>query len=83
MGAELAGESLELAVTLEDGTAFDVVLPAIASELTGETVGDTSEFRAREPRLAGVERFEGKLGAVEALGATFPPTPFPYPKGNE
>lgn len=79
----LAQETLELTVTPPGGEPVDVSLAAVANELTGETVGDTSEFRGRHDALTGLERFEATLGALTARGVAFDPVAFPYPEGNE
>lgn len=79
----LAEDALTLQVTLPDAPAFELRLDAVASALTGETVGDTSEFGATEARLAGQKRFSGLLGPLEARGVSFEAVPFTYPEGNE
>lgn len=71
----------EIAVTLDvAGTEHRVALPAVANELTGETVGDTSEFSADVEALKGVETFSGRIEEISARGATYTAVPFTYPR---
>jgi hypothetical protein len=62
---------------------FTLELGAVASPLTGETVGDTSEFRVTDPRLQGLTAFDGVLGALPFRGTGVPPVEFTFPEGNE
>jgi len=48
-----------------------LVLKAVPSALTGETVGDTSEFAASHPELIGASGFTGELRALDARGFAF------------
>lgn len=69
-----------IAVTLTiDGSDHEVELAAQASELTGETAGDTSEFAAQVPALVGAEQFAGIIHSVDARGATYLGVSFTYP----
>jgi hypothetical protein len=58
------------------GGAFDVTLAAVASALTGETVGDTSRFQGQDARLVGLTALAGRIGPIESRGQQFPSTPF-------
>jgi hypothetical protein len=78
----IAQDALELEVTLPGGDAH-VVLAAVANELTGETVGDTSQFEGASERLRGAARFEGVLESVTARGVKFDRVRIGYPQGNE
>jgi hypothetical protein len=51
--------------------AFELELLPVASELTGETAGDTSEFAGRHDALVGVQSFEGTLRNIVTRGLTF------------
>ena len=54
-----------------DGIAEPLALEAVASALSGETVGDTSEFAITSPALKGVELKGGTIERVEMLGMTY------------
>ena len=69
-----------LSLTLQvAGTEHRVTLPAIASELTGETVGDSSEFSADVEALKGVQAFTGTIDEVSARGSTYSGVAITYP----
>jgi hypothetical protein len=72
-------------LTLRDeGGEFLFKLEAQADPLSGETVGDTSHFKATARSLQGRRTFEGRLGAVTVRGVEHPATPFRYdPHGAE
>ena len=59
-----AGESFQLA--------------AIASGLSGETVGDTSEFGVTDERLKGRKSLSGILSRVSLLGSTLTDVPIQF-----
>ena len=59
-----------------------VVLNAVASVLTGETIGDSSQFQAIVPGLQGRSRFEGKLRSIRVRGAPFENVAVSYPDGT-
>ena len=63
-------ESLAVEVTVGDET-FSVDCGAQASELTGETVGDSAEFRGTDPRLEGAANVIGRLPSVTIKGGLF------------
>lgn len=48
-----------------------LTLAAKANVLTGETVGDTSEFVVTHPGLKGQTTFSGRVGDVAVKGQTF------------
>lgn len=70
---------------LEDATgpALQIPLQAVANPLTGETVGDSSEFRAGVKDLANRPQFKGRTPALHFRGVDCPPTEFAFPEGNE
>jgi len=59
--------------------AFEVTLAAVASALTGESVGDTSRFQGTDERLVGLAALAGRIGPVDSRGKNFPSTPFTAP----
>jgi len=65
------------------GQAFTFELAAVARRLTGETVGNTSEFRGRSKELRGADRFEASLTAITVKGRAFSPVAFRFPEGND
>lgn len=54
-------------------------LDAVANALTGETRGDTSQFRAAVPALAGAATFEGSVRTVVVRGQEFRDVPIKFP----
>lgn len=53
------------------GEPFVVQLEAVASVLTGERVGDTSEFRGTAPELAGATTASIRVETITVRGQTF------------
>ncbi len=77
-----AARSKQATIELElevGGESFRAEAHAVASGLSGETVGDTSHFLYEDERLKGVESLQGTLIRVEILGETFENTPFSWP----
>jgi hypothetical protein len=56
--------------------AITLTLQAVASSLTGETVGDTSQFQASHDALAARTHLQGVIEKVEYRGRTFTQVPF-------
>lgn len=52
-------------------------LRAVVSALTGERVGDASEFTWRDPRLKGLTSISGQILAISVAGQTFHEIRFP------
>ncbi len=72
-----------IAVEIENGeTAFRVELAAVASALTGETVGDTSLFEGQDDRLKGRTTFSGRLPEIDIRGGTYNDVAFTYDVGR-
>ena len=63
--------------------AVELRLAAVANVLTGETIGDTSEFRGQSDHLIGKERFRGELAGLTAKGHDFDAVTFPYAESAE
>ena len=68
-------------VTLEDGTELE--LQAVASRVTGESVGDTSHFQTTLSVAENRDRFSATVKAITIKGNRFENIPFRYPEGNE
>ena len=79
----LKDEALALRIEDADGVAMDLSLAAVANALTGETVGDSSQFAVRDPRLAGLTHFEGSFPAITVLGVTATDVAFHWPEEAE
>ena len=60
-----------------------LALTAQPNGLTGETVGDTSEFAGRSDALRGAAVFTGSVQSVTTKGQRFDNVAFSYPKGSE
>lgn len=65
------------------GQPFTLTLRAVADPLSGETVGDTSEFHVSASRLQGLLEFDGQLVDLRIRGRRFHAVSFNYPRGNE
>jgi hypothetical protein len=65
------------------GEPVKVVAKAVANELTGETVGNTSQFEAQVPSLKGASAFDGTLVLGQVKGQTFKNLKIKHPEGNE
>jgi len=76
--------ALELSISANvNGSQQTLVLRAIASGATGETVGDTSLFEGQAEWLKTTPTFDGVLKALTIRGTTFTEVKFNFPKGNE
>jgi len=80
--ARLTQASIQLSLTLGAET-FDFTLAAQASTLTGETVGDCSEFSGQDDRLKGAQGFEAVVQQLEVLGTSFSSVPISYSHGGQ
>lgn len=69
-----------LSVTLKDGAALR--LAAVANPLTGETVGDSSEFVGSSSVLRGIDRLDAVLERVDVLGQSFERVQLQWPEGT-
>ena len=78
----LSMKRLPLAISLGDGTRFDLGLEPVENVLTGETVGDSSQFQARHEKLVGVTSFEAFLPTIVIKGETLLAVGFAYPSGE-
>jgi hypothetical protein len=72
----LAAPTLEVVVGTDQGELW-LELAAVASALTGERVGDSSEFRAVDPGLVGLVGLSGRIPAIEVRGVLFEDVRFP------
>ena len=51
--------------------------------LTGEQIGDSSEFSAESDKLTNKEKFKVIVSAIKVKGVDFKEIEFNYPEGNE
>jgi hypothetical protein len=84
----LRQETLELQIhTMDAGEGVSVpaalALSAVSNVLTGEAVGDTSEFTVQSDLLKGMTRFAASLADIDIKGQHFHNVPFRFPEGNE
>jgi hypothetical protein len=75
--------TIDLEITPKDMPAFDLKLAAVENPLTGETIGNTSEFRGQAEELRGLSKFAGVVLNIETRGQEFKNVAFDFPEGNE
>jgi hypothetical protein len=78
----LPAASLEI-VTTVDGQPQTLVLRAVPSPATGETVGDTSLFATQADWLKTTQTFDATLKNITIRGTTFSDVDFSFPQGND
>lgn len=74
--------SFEVVATVA-GEKRPLLFKAAANGMTGETVGDTSQFEAQADWLKLSTAFDATLTALEIRGAKFEQVAFNFPKGND
>ncbi len=72
----------EIVLTI-DAASDPIRLGAVPSPLTGEKVGDASEFTAIVTSLKGAKRFAGVIPRIKLRGREFLNVSFAFPEGNE
>ncbi len=75
----LSTATLTVGITAPGATPVSVSLAAVANALTGETVGDSSQFQARVPSLTGLSTFAGILPSLTVKGQAFTDVAFTFP----
>jgi hypothetical protein len=79
-----AATEITATVDLRDGKGpQSLTLAPRANALTGETIGDTSEFFVESELLKGAKSFDVSVPKLDLLGATFENISFPYPEGKQ
>lgn len=74
----------DVSMTLDTGKEkIPLTLNAQANELTGETVGNSSEFLVQSDKLKGLSHFAVTMGAFTVKGVSFKNIKFKFPEGNE
>jgi hypothetical protein len=73
-----------LVIKLKDhGQLVKLRLKPIANALTGEKLGDTSQYQGTFEKLKGLSHFEGYISSIKSRGENFKDVRFLYPEGNE
>jgi hypothetical protein len=73
--------TITLEIAVQDKVTT-VELGAVANVLTGETVGDSSQFEAVIEALRGVSKFQGSVATVTIKGQTFERVKFDFTFGE-
>ena len=73
--------TITLEITVQD-KVIPAELGAVANVLTGETVGDSSQFEAVIDALRGVSKFQGTVATVTIKGQTFERVKFDFTFGE-
>jgi len=76
-------KQLEIEIKMIKPAAGSVKLKAVASPLSGEKEGDTSEFEGQADQLKGIKDFDAQVSSITIKGKEFKDVKFNYPKGNE
>lgn len=83
----LVQEEIEFSVALKregEGTSVTMLQArAVENPLTGETVGDSSEFTVESDKLIGVAAFSAVVSTLEIKGEKIDDVEFDFPEGNE
>lgn len=77
-----AATSIDVEVTAPGGAKVQVSLMSTANGLTGDTVGNSSQFGGAQAGLKGVTAFTGVVKQFAAAGETFANVAFGYPVNN-
>ncbi|WP_442887644.1 hypothetical protein [Congregicoccus parvus] len=78
----ISAPSLAASVSVAGGATQPLLLRAVANPATGETVGDTSQFRAEAETLKGPGPFEVLLSSVTLPAGTFNGVRVAFPVGS-
>jgi hypothetical protein len=76
----IPAKSIDVQVTLPAGNKVDVSLTSTANGLTGDTVGNSSQFGGTQAALKGVTVFSGVVKSLSAGGQTYSNVAFDYPQ---
>lgn len=75
----IPAKTITVEVTPPGGTAVTLALASTANGLTGDTVGNSSQFGAANPALKGVTAFAGVVKNAAVGTETFTDVAFSYP----
>lgn len=73
-----ARESIDVEVVV-GGETLSLKAAAQANPLTGDSVGDSSQFSVQHDKLKGAASFTGTIKAVDIQGSTYEGLTFEYP----
>ena len=77
-------EQPEITMTVsQDDDETVLTFKAIANRATGETIGDSSTFRAEAEWIKSVSSFKATLPQIQIRGSSFGDIRFSFPQGNE
>jgi hypothetical protein len=62
---------------------YSVPLKGVGNPLTGEKLGDTSQFEGQADQLKGAKEFDAEVLKITVKGKEFSKVSFNFPKGNE
>ena len=80
----LKQKKIQLNIVLPfNGKTFPLSMNAVENPLTGESIGDTSEFQGQSDALKHSSSFNAVLSEVAIKGGDFKEVEFNYPAGNE
>jgi hypothetical protein len=82
-GVPVQQGNLAIDIAPTRGDPFRADLAPVENVLTGEVIGNSSEFAGRSDRLVGLRRFEGTLRQLDVKGQSFRDVHFRFPQGNE
>lgn len=78
----LPAKTVEVAFDVK-GRTEKLTLAAVANELSGETVGDTSQFTAQADWLKRDGEFAGKIATLEIRSTVFKAVAFTFPVNKD
>jgi hypothetical protein len=78
----LGAKVIEVAIDVK-GRVEKLTLAAVANELSGETVGDTSQFTVQADWLKREGEFKGRIAVLEIRGMTFKDIAFGFPVSED
>jgi hypothetical protein len=76
----IPAKTIDLQIALPSGAKADLSLASTANGLTGDTVGNSSQFGGTLPALKGASAFSGVVKSFTVSGQTVSDIAFSYPK---
>ena len=76
----IPAKAIDVQITLPAGAKVDLSLASTANGLTGDAVGNSSQFGGTQAALKGVTVFSGLVKALRAGGQTYSNVAFDYPQ---
>lgn len=74
---------IEMVLSGKDAkTTVPLKLAAVSNPLTGEKVGDSSEFAVKDDKLKNLKRFDVTIKSITLRGVKFDNVKSPFPEGN-